>query len=668
MKANSKVANSQKRLQQPPPSPLDAVAQLCQLLGKDATLIPIKRGQKNPVDKGWQATTVERMSEPQYLQRLLKGNIGVLQGKPSNGHCSIDIDNDADAEKFLDLNPQLKTTLQSRGARGRNIWVRITGEYPALTKLFHDEVRGDPGEPKPWGEWRSTGGQTVIYGKHPSGCDYQILNEAKPVEIRFDSIVWPNDLNLPWDFTLYNQLVAEQGKPYGLSRKGAISLNDNFFTAKFAVEHPIVHEPAERQFYRYDDMRGLWVQQTVDTMKLRIAEDLKSYANSQHQSQIERKRTNPYLNNLADLIRAYTQKLDIFQRNKNVIHVRNGMLHLETNPPELREFSPNYYSRNQCPIELVEGADCPRFKSELLASALDPDDISLLQRWCGALLLTGNSAQRIMLLTGTAGGGKSTLLEIIEKIIGLENVTELRTEQLSERFELFRYLGKTFLTGKDVPAEFLMRKGASTIKKLVGHDFLTAEGKNLNGEFDMRGEFNVAITCNSRLRVRLEGDADAWRRRLMIIDYTRPKPEKRISEFASVLGTEEGSGILMWMVRGGILHLKELKEHGDFILTKAQLDRVETLLAESDSVREFVKRCVRVSERSDSVTVEELVQAYRGFCSASDFHPVSPLEVEKQLPNLMEDIHGSSKRNDIRSEEGTRRGFKGVQIDWTYVS
>ena len=209
----------------------------------------------------------------------------------------------------------------------------------------------------------------------------------------------------------------------------------------------------------------------------------------------------------------------------------NGVLHLDTAPPELREFSPLYYSRNQCPIALLDGADCPRFKNELLATALDEDDISLLQRWCGSLLLGRNLAHRMLLLTGTAGGGKSTLVEVIERIIGEENIAELRTDWLGERFELFRLIGKTLLTGKDVPAEFLMRKGASTLKKLVGHDLLSPEGKNSNENFSLRGEFDVVITCNSRLRVRLEGDADAWRRRLMIVEYNHPKPQKTHQRF-----------------------------------------------------------------------------------------------------------------------------------------
>lgn len=259
-------------------------------------------------------------------------------------------------------------------------------------------------------------------------------------------------------------------------------------------------------------------------------------------------------------------------------------------------------------------------------------------------------------------------MEIIETIVGLENVAELRTDWLGERFELYRFIGRTLLTGKDVPAEFLMRKGASTIKKLVGGDLLSPEGKKSNGSFQMRGEFHVIITCNSRLRVRLEGDADAWRRRLVVIEYNRPKPKERIAEFAKVLLKQEAPGILLWLVQGAMAHLEELRNGGDFILTAKQQERVEKLLAESDSVREFVRKCVKPGEPHSSVTVEELVQAYSTFCTQHDFHVVAPLEVERQLPNLMQDIHGVSKRNDIKRHEGTQRGFKGVEVDLNYES
>ena len=95
------------------------------------------------------------------------------------------------------------------------------------------------------------------------------------------------------------------------------------------------------------------------------------------------------------------------------------------------------------------------------------------------------------------------------------------------------------------------------LKALVGHDLLSAERKGSNIEFQIKGEFGVAVSCNSRLRVKLDGDVDAWRRRLLIIRYEKPKPKERILDFAEKLLTEEASGILHWMVDGAIMHLRE---------------------------------------------------------------------------------------------------------------
>lgn len=154
------------------------------LLGPFAVLLPIQRGMKGPVFKNWQRTTVNEAGTPEYEKRLIRhGNLGVLLGRPSAGLCSIDIDSDAAAEEFLALNPRLAKSLRSRGMRGQNVWVRVTGEYPPLSRL----VRGDSN----WGEWRADGGQTVIAGTHPSGCSYLLLQEASPVEVRFSDICWP---------------------------------------------------------------------------------------------------------------------------------------------------------------------------------------------------------------------------------------------------------------------------------------------------------------------------------------------------------------------------------------------------------------------------------------------------------------------------------------------
>lgn len=122
-----------------PPSPEekydnDNINEIRQLLGQDVVLLPIPPRQKGPVFSGWSSVSIEKMEDVTYLTQFT-GNVGVLLGHGSGNLCTIDIDSDADLEAFVKLNPKLADTLQTRGSRGRNFWFRVTGEYPALTKI-----------------------------------------------------------------------------------------------------------------------------------------------------------------------------------------------------------------------------------------------------------------------------------------------------------------------------------------------------------------------------------------------------------------------------------------------------------------------------------------------------------------------------------------------------
>jgi hypothetical protein len=123
------------------------------------------------------------MQSPRHLHQLRYSNIGVLLGKASGGLCTIDIDSDELAGEFLKANPLLKQTLQSKGQRGQNFWVKIEGEYPSTKKIRSNDAA--------IGEWRADGSQTVIHGTHPCGQPYQILQHTAPVEIAFEQIQWP---------------------------------------------------------------------------------------------------------------------------------------------------------------------------------------------------------------------------------------------------------------------------------------------------------------------------------------------------------------------------------------------------------------------------------------------------------------------------------------------
>jgi phage/plasmid-associated DNA primase len=159
-----------------------------------------------------------------------------------------------------------------------------------------------------------------------------------------------------------------------------------------------------------------------------------------------------------------------------------------------------------------------------------------------------NLPQRFLILDGTANGGKGTFVRIIQALVGVVNTYQLRTECLQDRFETFRYRGKTLLIGPDVAGDFLTRKGASMLKVLVGGDPISAEGKGLNGDFAMFGTFNIVVTCNSRLRVRLEDDASAWPVVCWsCVTSNRPRPKGFWSFIACCFATKAaGSCVGRW--------------------------------------------------------------------------------------------------------------------------
>lgn len=68
--------------------------------------------------------------------------------------------------------------------------MRVTGTYPKTSKIKDKDGN-------PWGEFRSNGGQTVIWGVHPSGCNY--TNNGMGVSaVNFTDIKWVDGLQLPW--------------------------------------------------------------------------------------------------------------------------------------------------------------------------------------------------------------------------------------------------------------------------------------------------------------------------------------------------------------------------------------------------------------------------------------------------------------------------------------
>ena len=452
----------------------------------------------------------------------------------------------------------------------------------------------------------------------------------------------------------------EGGKPW------VKDLSEDFLAATLGMKGspaaPTVYVAPEARFYTYSPAEGIYIEAREAKLTAGLSAMLLECSRAcagrfDTRSLGFRFRDSASLRGVLDRARGLHEVDSRFFETDLMEYVpcSNGMLRVSDR--RLLAFGPEYRRRNKLAVPYTPGATCPLFLNTLLLPALDAEDIDLLQRWCGLALIGVNLAQRFVILTGTAGGGKGTLVRVVTAIVGANNVGMLRPDLLGERFELGRLLGKSLLYGADVPENFLNCKGASTLKALTGGDPVTLELKGSNERPQIICRFNAIVTCNSRLTVHLEGDAEAWRRRLAIIQFAKAKPERVIADLSEQILREEGPGVLNWMLAG----VEVLRADGwQLRLSDGQQRRVDDLLMESEADAVFAKECL-FRDGTESLTVTECYEAYVDFCSARGWTLMPKRKFSASIADTVTREFGLTLRHDIAiGEEKPQRGWKGL--------
>ena len=473
-------------------------------------------------------------------------------------------------------------------------------------------------------------------------------------------------------------ITEKFGPPgYENDRHKFSKLNEPFWAAYYAAQcAKLIFEPEEREFYDYDDETGIFVPKSSDRIRTELSEMVMAGAkNWDGFSAMQQFRSDRHLSGIVAHLRGQVEERDFF-KSSHYVHLGNCTLKFKPDGSSftIENFSPQHRSRNRSPINYAPDATCPKFEKKILGH-IPEEDRELIKKYSGQCLLGRNLTQRFLILDGEAGASKGALVLILSGIVGPENVYELRTRLLSERFEIGRMLRRTLLVGSDVKGNFLSEDGAYRIKSLVGGDHLAAERKGSNSDFYVYGTFNIILTSNVRLRMRLDEDRKAWERRTMIVRYDKPYEGERIFEIDKRLLETEAAGILNWCIDGLKLLFQDYATNNDIILSQNQITRVSDLLSESDSLRLFVSNEIvrdtgqRPNKESYSLTVDEIIAEYIDDCvNSKNWIPVPYSVAEKRLPDLMIRYFGITKSHGIPRGDKLKRGFWNVRFSESYLN
>ena len=265
------------------------------------------------------------------------------------------------------------------------------------------------------------------------------------------------------------------------------------------------------------------------------------------------------------------------QRHPGKLVVGNGVLDFTGASPRLLPHDSTLQFEHKLDVAYDPKAKCPKF-DRFLHQAVGADDAGLVQKWLGGALAGANQSQVVLAIVGNPGTGKGTLVNLVINLIGVGQTAELRVEKFDERFELSAYLGRRLLVAPEIPSDLLSIKGIGRLKALVGQDRMEAELKNQNRRVSVNGDFHVILQGNSLRPCSWSPDVDAFRRRLLIVEFNGQRPVKVVPNLAEELWREEAAGILAWAVAGVRRYHAEITRHGSINLTAEQQARVDRLI------------------------------------------------------------------------------------------
>lgn len=138
--------------------------------------------------------------------------------------------------------------------------------------------------------------------------------------------------------------------------------------------------------------------------------------------------------------RSVKKQVVVFNETEH-LNLLNGMLNVHT--LELLKPSKNFYSTIRLPVTYDPTAQCPRFIKfidEICAGDIELQTV--LQEMVGYCLSHNSKAEKAFFLYGSGKNGKSVLAQIIEALIGSENVSCISLEALNNQFGIASMVNK----------------------------------------------------------------------------------------------------------------------------------------------------------------------------------------------------------------------------------
>lgn len=413
------------------------------------------------------------------------------------------------------------------------------------------------------------------------------------------------------------------------------SVDEIAFSEYVLYKHPMrcIHD-------RLYDIDGLLSDAAVQS---EILEYVRPYVKSNVAKNVEK-----YLNALK--LAAYCPELPI---QEDRIHFQNGTYFIED-----RRFTPEKeFCLNRLPVRYDPEAPVPERWLKFLGELLYPEDIPTLQEFMGYTLLPSNKGQKMMIIIGNGGEGKSRIGRVLRAILG-DNMNTTAIDKLSkDKFCRADQEGKLLMLDDDMKLQAL--DDTNILKAIITmEDKMDLERKNMQS---YQGFLYVRLLGlgNGSLSA-LYDRSDGFYRRQIVLNV-REKEAGRVDDRR--LGEKlraEAEGILLWELEG--LHRLLANDYA-FTISDRAAGNIEAAKKEDNNILDFLasEGYVRF-EQNTHATSRQLYTAYRRWCDDNVEKPFAEKTFTGYLKKNEERLKLKYTQNIPTGDGKTARGYMGIHV------
>lgn len=295
-----------------------------------------------------------------------------------------------------------------------------------------------------------------------------------------------------------------------------------------------------------------------------------------------------------------------------IINVKNGRLDVRTetllpHDPEILDFA-------QLPVLYDPEAYCPDLDKTLnKVFKHDRQVIDLFEEMVGYLLIKNCRFRKGFLFYGGGSNGKSTILNMLKKFIGENNLATVELKKLSDPFLTAELEHKLANIGDDIDPKEITDTG--TIKKLFTGESMTVQRK-YQDPFIMKNYAKMIFSCNTLPRI-LDKTYGMYSR-LMLIPFTAtftPYDEDYDPFIEEKITTPEA---LSYLLNIGLRGLRRLLYNNKFTEPEVVKEALEKYKTSNSTVLTWIEEEGIERDELLNQPTDKLFSQFKDWCTRSE--------------------------------------------------